>query len=337
MTNVAIGANTRLLQLPADTSAPTDDGATADEPTEILGDDGFQSMVVRSGAHTFMVGGDMLDMAGVDIEEKTIRPLNVATLTGLNAGIAGLNTMRRMQGNALTRRQAVGTFADEIKGNTAKVTPTLVAAVAGPAIADGLTYFAPQLVPKFSNKPVPAGQQPAPGLSTNKNDVMFRRGAAAAVGVTALAALAFLVKPNLFPRAGFISEASTMAKSPVFSNRMLAGLVGGAAAAGLLAKATNPATDNGTPYMIGAGAAAVATAGAIAAMPFITRGSTQAMSRAFMPNATLFMKPNLGWFKDFGTKVVPLTSIPAATSASTYFDIFSDFDKITDTRSPYRR
>ena len=71
-------------------------------------------------------------------------------------------------------------------------------------------------------------------------------------------------------------------------------------------------------------------------MPAITRGSESASKLAFMPDKALFWKPNLQWFKEYGSKIAPITAIPAGSAAYTYLDTFNDFGKITDSRSQYR-
>lgn len=296
------------------------------------------------------VAGDIAEVAGVDVEEKRLEPVNLATIAGVNASVSAVQAARATSELNLTRGQAALKFADAAGTNALRLTPTLVSAIVGPAVADGAAYLMPNVIPKF--KPT--------GNSTNdrklKNEVGMWRGGVAAVTVGTLAGVAWLLKPDLFRRAGFISQKAidgfthvgsdgvmravpSMTRDGAFANRMTLGLVGTAATLALTNKALGEEGDGRRGWGAAAAATGVATLGSVVLAPALTRGATRSVGAAFLPQNGLlpFWKPNLQWVKEYAAKVAPLTAIPAATSASTYMDVFNDFNEITGSRSPFRR
>jgi hypothetical protein len=234
--------------------------------------------------------------------------------------------------------------------NSMRITPTLVSAIAGPALADIASYVAPGVVPKYKATTSSSPREAPTGTSSNKGQVQFMRAAVGGAGVAALAGIAFLIKPSLFQKAGFISQkaisgmdaatgakvGTAMAPDAVFTNKVALGAVGGGAAAYMAQRAGLEDGDTRRNLLVGAGAAALTTVGGVKAMPYITRGSSRAKSFAFMPGKEILWKPNLQWFKEYASKVAPFTAVPAGSAAYTYLDTFNDFGKITDPRSDYR-
>lgn len=222
-----------------------------------------------------------------------------------------------------------------------RVTPALVSSVVGPAIADGAAFLAPNLVPKYE-----------PGVSNDKK--MWIRAERAAIGGAAVAlgaALVWLKWPELLRPHGMnmISDAaisggkmnlsmmgrtlvegaadiSPMVKDGVFSNRLLVSTVGGLGTAALATKALHEQGDSRRNWGIAAAATGAATVGGVVAAKWLTKGE----------GLVSFWKPNKQWFIDYGSKIAPITVIPAGTAAYNNFTVVDAFNKATDPRSPYR-
>lgn len=142
------------------------------------------------------------------VEDEGPRPDFVAVggLIGVNAGISGAmalaNRTNPLTGVTQTMGETFSSGARTMATNTIRVTPTLVSAIAGPAVADGITMIAPNLVPKYRDtKTITNSEEKKAAEATNKNAKMARAIAAAAV-VGIGAGIAFLVKPDLFKRFG---------------------------------------------------------------------------------------------------------------------------------------
>lgn len=333
---------------PKTTVPPTTPEEPKREPVE--GSSGQEHGIATSFMNAITLSGlvvrDAAHFAGIESDPKQggpgVKPVNIVTLTGVNAGIAAAVAVHQRDKLNIAGRP---TFSEGIRAagtNALKVTPTLVSAIAGPAIADGISYIAPKFMPKYKKEMKPA----------EKTKVQAFRFVAGALAVGGLAGLAFLIKPSLFKKAGFISEATiasmggglvegkltkTVADS-VFSNRMITGLAGGVAGVWALNKAVDSDRKDQKLWMgITAGIVA-ATAGAYFAVPKLTHGAEGAIGAAFLPqDKALFFKPNMNWLKDYGSKVAPYTTLPAGMSASTYFDIVSDFETITSPKSPFNK
>jgi hypothetical protein len=293
---------------------------------------------------------------GVDANKNAIYTLGIPAAAATAVGVYKATQIDQISGRQFLLNSAggaVGTFAT----GTVKISPTLVSAVVGPAVADGVSYLAPNLVPKYVKK--------SPEDINSKNNISYRRGAVAAAAVGVIALGAFLIKPDLFKKAAIFSVSDEamngytkvrnitrngatvqtvktvagITADPVFSNRVLVGLVGGLTSAYLLNRALSD-DDKGISSKTGIAGAAVgvATVGAIAGMRPLTNAMAGTNALAHMADdQTLFWKPNWKWMKEFGMKVVPFTATPAYLSASTYFNTFNDIGKITDSRSPFTK
>ncbi len=222
-----------------------------------------------------------------------------------------------------------------------RVTPALVSSVVGPAIADGAAFIAPNLVPKYE-----------PGVSNDKK--MWIRAERAAIGGAAVAlgaALIWLKWPQLLRPHGMnmISDAAisggkvnlsmfgrTLAEGTtdiapmmidgVFSNRLLIGTVGGIGTAAMASKAITEKGDSRRNWGIAAAVTGAATIGGVATAKLFTKGD----------GLISFWKPNKQWLIDYGSKVAPITVIPAGTAAYNNFTVVDAFNRATDSKSPYR-
>jgi hypothetical protein len=165
------------------------------------------------------VGSTLTDAAtfvGVDHDEDGnlkagVNPLGLAGFGAVTVGPTALMAMRNridpLTGAATGFGERFGTQA---AANTIRVTPTLISAVAGPAIADGITMIAPNLVkkykdPKEATKSITnATEKAAAEKQVNKDNQMAKitRAVAGGVAVGVLAGVVFLLKPDLFKKFG---------------------------------------------------------------------------------------------------------------------------------------
>ena len=131
-----------------------------------------------------------------------------------------------------------------------------------------------------------------------------------------------------------------MAKDAVFSNRALVAAAGGIGTVLLANKAAGEEDPGQQKLWWGiTGAAALATVGGTYGVGRLTQGSIAANGGAggILSKNQLLMKPNIEWIKKYATTIAPITAVPAGTAASQYFNIFNDFDEITNARSPFRK
>lgn len=228
--------------------------------------------------------------------------------------------------------------------------PAVVSAVAGPAVADGLSYVVPNLMPKYKQD-----------MSTSdKRLVRVKRAVVGGASVGLGALILYLKFPNLFkPKGGFLA-ASNMGINAgsraaiaghanvgavgrmgggVYNNRMLLGAVGGVITLGLLNHTLGQ--DDKTKWLAGTAAVGAATVGGAYAMKFLTKGGLQTAKGAarssgvaFLPESGLvtFWKPNLKWIGEFANKVGMYTAVPAGTAAYNHFDVMGAFNEVTDPR-----
>jgi hypothetical protein len=129
-------------------------------------------------------------------------------------------------------------------------------------------------------------------------------------------------------------------KDAVFSNRLLMAGAGSVGTMLLANKAAGEEDGDRQKLLWGMTAAAgAATIGATWGIGKLTQGSiaANAGSGGLLAKNELFMKPNIEWVKKYATTIAPITAVPAYTSASTYFNIFNDFDEITAAKSPFRK
>jgi hypothetical protein len=314
-------------------------------PTPTTPSTGWQSpgdQIYDAHGNSMRVGIDVAETTGLvnsspvegtDKEKFAFSPVGFLGIAAADAGVAGLMGAWKAHnvGNlslGTTAAQSVDTWAV----NKKRMTPTLVSAIAGPGVADAVSMIAPNVLPKYK-KELPASE---------KKKVQVLRAAIGGVAVAAVAAGVFLLKPNLFKGAGFFSEAALQGLSPMvdaagatlrnsrFTTQLIGGALGGVA--GLVAANRWIGDDDAS-----IGEILLKTGGAVAAGATAGTLLGTAISRTNMPQVELFAKPNMQWFKEYATKIVPLTGIPAGTAASQYFSIVDDFEKITSPRSPFAK
>lgn len=279
---------------------------------------------------------------GTDGVTKTVGPYAALYMAG--------STAKNFLGSDV---RSGSTFFGAAGSSAVKVSPALVSAVIGPAMADGAAFLAPNLIPKY---------QPS---VTNDKKLWIRaeRAAIGGVAVALAAGLIWMKWPNLLKPQGasMITDAAVnggklnltvfghtlmegtkdvapMVKSGAFSNRMTIGLVGGAATAMLSSKALGAEGDDRKKWGMAAAAAGALTIGGIGLAGKLTRGGEKASRIAFMPENGFvqFWKPNKQWFIDYASKVAPITAVPAGTAAYNNFTVVDAFNQATDARSPYR-
>jgi hypothetical protein len=328
--------------------APGTTGATVDDDPTDKPLQGFWQHMGRGAEHGMNVGTD----AWQTITESPMPLLIGGTVS---AGLA----YRTASINAAAVNKAVGVRGtlNEFVLNGIRVTPALIAGVVGPAAADGVSYLAPNLIPKY-RRSMSDGE---------KSEVQIKRAIAGGLVVGALAGITWLIRPQLLkPTAGFISDQALngynvarpiggaglaktilaageavpegmevvkrygpMARDAVFSNRLLLGLVGGGATAYLANRFATAKPEERMQWGLGAAAVGAATVGGVASMRMLTRTATSA--RGILPDAALFWKPNPKFMKEVFMKVIAPTAGIGGTAAFHYFDVVNDFNKIVDT------
>lgn len=361
--------STQLRALTAMNTEPTPGAGVDDDPND-RPVEGFWQNAGRAWTHSQMVVED-----GV---RETIgeRPATTVAVAGGGTALVGMG-LALNKSNALNvpfNRSAFvrSSLQEATVNNPLRITPTLAAAVVGPAVADGVSYLAPNLVPKY-RKGMPDGE---------KSSVQVKRAIAGGLAVGALAGITWLVKPSFFQRAGFISDkaihgfqeigevatrtgrngvpvqevvrsgtipfgavvpsgmsvlksSTPMVADAVFSHRVMLGIAGGGATAYLGNKALTSEGNDRAMLGIGAAVAGAATVGGMVAVPHLTR--TASATSGLLPNKALFWKPSQQFLKELATKVIAPTAATGATAAFNYFDIVNDFEKIVDQRSPFRK
>lgn len=133
-------------------------------------------------------GVDVLRFGGV-VSAAAV-PTAVMALAGRTDALSGTTT---------SYLDKLGTTAAK---NSIKVTPTLVSAVLGPAIADGVTMVIPKLVPKYQDvKELKIADEKKAAEKSNQQSKIARAVAGGAVVGLAAGAI-FLLKPSLFNKFG---------------------------------------------------------------------------------------------------------------------------------------
>lgn len=134
--------------------------------------------------------------AGVD-------PLGLGGFAAAAAGPTALmalgNRVNPLTGEATPYLDRLGTQA---AGNAIKLTPTLVSAVLGPAIADGVTMIAPNLVKKYKDTKDIKVAEEKKKVEKDNQTAKISRAVAGGVVVGLAAGAVFLLKPDLFKKFG---------------------------------------------------------------------------------------------------------------------------------------
>lgn len=151
---------------------------------------------------------DVATFAGVETDEDGDLRAGVdpVGLGGFAAATAGPTALMALGNRVDPLTGATTSYVDRLgaqsKANAVRVTPTLVSAVAGPAVADGITMIAPNLVKKYKDpkdiKDAAAKKQ----AQKDNQQAKISRAVAGGVAVGLAAGAAFLLKPELFKKFG---------------------------------------------------------------------------------------------------------------------------------------
>lgn len=135
--------------------------------------------------------------AGVD-------PLGVAGFGAVTAGpvaiVAAANRTNPLTGATKSYAESFGSTAAT---TGLKVTPTLISAIAGPAIADGISMIAPNLVKKYKDTKDIKVADEKKAVEKDNQYAKISRGVAGAAIVGLTAGAVFLLKPEIFQKFKF--------------------------------------------------------------------------------------------------------------------------------------
>lgn len=210
MASVNANARVQLNAATATTTAdPVDDGAqsrTADSVgTPASGFGGGLSSMAMSLAST---ATDIASFVGVAKDDDGnlqagIDPLGFGGFAAVTAGPTALmalaNRANPLGGAPTPYLEQLGKTA---ANNTIKITPTLISAVAGPAIADGVTMIAPNLVKKYKDTKDIKVADEKKAAEKNNQYAKISRAVAGGLVVGLAAGAVFLLKPDLFKKFG---------------------------------------------------------------------------------------------------------------------------------------
>ena len=355
---------------------------------------------LRDGVH-------ITGISDINTGEYNIMPQ--VGIVGLLGGAAAVETALRGVPSAIAASTTERIFGGLSTGvgtmgvNALRVTPTLAAAVVGPAIADGVTSLFPNHLKKVKTTIGVTDPKQKLAIEADNAKAKLQRWFVGFLTVGAGAGLIFLARPTWFPKDAFgqtrklfnasektlqgytnftattslgksvsgsmigvlnksqvteqlakqgttlvggVEKAFTafkstegIARNAAFSNRMLAGVVGGAATLALSDRALGADGEKARNLGIAAAVTGAATVGGIAALGKLTALSANSSNGVggLLAKNELFYKPNWQWFKDYFARVAPVTAFPAGISASLYYNIVSDIFTITDARSQFRK
>lgn len=177
---VAAGADRQRLQLaqslPSDMEDMPMDTGDANEP------------YVVPYEHTQSPAWQGVGQAWKNGRDATVRTGLVGAATIAPASIMGAALSKRAGGTF-----AIGTSA---MNTTLRVTPALAASLFGPAVADGLSYLAPNIVPKYQVNMSPG----------DRDAIRIKRGIAAGALTAATAGLVWLKWPQVFNKVGLLRD-----------------------------------------------------------------------------------------------------------------------------------
>lgn len=147
-----------------------------------------------------LVGVNVAEEGGVVIEKNpvSVGVLGAGTMGGTALMALG-NRVDPLTGAATSYTDRLGTTA---ANNAIRVTPTLASAVLGPAIADGVTMIAPNLVKKYRDTKDIRNADEKKQAEKDNQYAKVSRGVAGAVVVGLAAGAVFLLKPEIFKKFG---------------------------------------------------------------------------------------------------------------------------------------
>jgi hypothetical protein len=251
----SVNANTRVQLTPTalPTADPSDDAQarSADEVgTPASGFGGGLTSMASSLGSTLT---DAASFVGVAKDDDGNLQAGVDPLAfgGFAAVSAGPTALMALAGRTDPLTGATTSYLDRLgataASNTIRITPTLISAVAGPAIADGVTMIAPNLVKKYTDtKNLKTADEKKQAEKSNQYS-KISRAVAGGVVVGLAAGAVFLLKPDLFKKFGagvtHAIEGSTTFSIGGGSVQKLTGVLDDAAIRATMAAAGNKVAD----------------------------------------------------------------------------------------------
>lgn len=179
------------------------DAATVGTPAS-----GFLGGLTSMGQTMGSVLTDAATFVGVDTDEDGSLKAGVDPLAlgGFGLATAGPTALMAL-GNRVNPLTGEATpyldrFGASAAGNAIRLTPTLVSAVLGPAIADGVTMIAPNLVKKYKDPKDIKVAEAKRQVEKDNQQAKISRAVAGAVVVGLAAGAVFLLKPEIFKKFG---------------------------------------------------------------------------------------------------------------------------------------
>jgi hypothetical protein len=130
-------------------------------------------------------------------------PITVATVIGATSGVTALTALGGHTDALSGAHTGFGqTFKQNALTGGIRVTPTLVSAIAGPAIADGVTMIAPKLVKKHVTTVGVTDAVKKKQIEKDNQYSSISRAVAGGVVVGLAAGAVFLLKPEIFKKFG---------------------------------------------------------------------------------------------------------------------------------------
>lgn len=187
--------------------------------------DAFDSMGASTGALVadvpFGLGAIKETPSGTQVDGSNIALVG-GTAAAAGATYVGVNALRaRIDPATGVRRDKLDMAAHGVGSLTAagiRVTPTLVSAVAGPAMADAITAVAPKLVKKKRDLAKITDTTEKKKVEKDNQVAKYTRMAVGGVGIGAVGLAAFMIRPSLFrglsdDRVKFISDAAIQGRT----------------------------------------------------------------------------------------------------------------------------
>ncbi|MCW2927187.1 MAG: hypothetical protein JWM86_1155 [Thermoleophilia bacterium] len=215
--NVRASLPTSTTPLVSADADPVADGQSVDEVgTPSTGFSGGVAMMGRSFGSTLT---DAATFVGVETDEDGslragVDPLGLGGFAAATAGPTALMALRnRIDPLTGVSSSYVDRLGSTAAANSIRVTPTLISAIAGPAIADGITMIAPNLVKKYKDTKDIKSAEDKKAAEKSNQQVKIARAVAGGAAVGIAAGVVFLLKPELFKKFGmgatFAAEGST--------------------------------------------------------------------------------------------------------------------------------
>lgn len=199
---------------------------------------------------------DAASFAGMETNEQGGLKAGVdpAGLAGFAAATAGPTALMAL-GNRVDPLTGVSTsYVDRLgaqaRANSIRVTPTLVSAVLGPAIADGVTMIAPNLVKKYKDTKDIRDVAARKKVEKENQNAKISRAIAGGVAVGLAAGVVFLLRPEVFRKFGmgatWAAEGSTTFAVNGGKAAKLTGVLSASQIRSTLAAAGKPLLDGDT-------------------------------------------------------------------------------------------